>query len=258
METILKSQPNFRDLGGIPTKSGKRLKEKKIFRSGFLGKVDENELNILKDLNVGVIIDLRTTQEIELIGQGDYPDFIEYENIVLNTGNITKSLIPIFEKGEFHLIESNILDKIYFDLITNFKGELAEVYRRIINADKGVVYHCSHGKDRTGIISALLLEYLDVDRAHIYKDYVMSNEFRKRENDYQIQMIKDNFSKQYNREVSEEEFAPVKSLFYCHEDILKSVFNYIDGEFDSVRNYFKNALKLSEEELELLESKYIG
>ncbi|GGG56631.1 tyrosine-protein phosphatase [Bizionia arctica] len=255
--SIFKSQPNFRDLGGVHTKSGQKVKENSIFRSSFLGKMDENELFILKDLNVGEILDLRTSQEIDLIGKGDYPESINYQNIPLNAGNITKSLIPIFTKGEFHLLDSNILEQIYFDLITKFTTELASIYREILNANNGIIYHCSHGKDRTGIISALLLDFFEVDRKHIYSDYLMSNEFLKKSNDYQLQMIKDNFSKQFNREVSEEEFAPVKSLFYVHEGILKNIFEYIDKTHGSVRNYFQSELGLNEEEIELLKSKYL-
>jgi len=149
------------------------------------------------------------------------------------------------------------LEKVYNDLISQFTSELAAVYRKIISTDQGLVYHCSHGKDRTGLISALLLDFLEVDRAFIYRDYLRSNELLQQANEYQIKMIKDNFTKQFNREVSEEEFAPVKSLFYCREELLKVVFDHIDSEYKSVRDYFQTGLGLSESELELLKSKYL-
>lgn len=257
MNIILKNQPNFRDLGGVITKSGKKLKERKIFRSGYLGKIDENDLSILIDLKIEKILDLRTAEEIDLLGNGNYLESMDYQNIALNAGNITKSLIPIFTKGEFHLLQPNILETIYFELITKFKPEIASIYREIIHANQGIVYHCSHGKDRTGVISALMLDFFEVDRTHIYKDYVMSNKLLKKQNDYQLQMIKDNFTKQFNRDVSEEEFAPVKSLFYCHEDILKAVFEYMDTTYGSVNSYFQSELGLSVQELELLKTKYL-
>lgn len=254
---ILKNQANFREIGGFTTKSGKRIKEKSIFRSGFLGKLDASDIEILKELNVGKVIDLRTSQEIELIGKGDYPSFLSYEHIPLNTGNISKLLLPIFEKGEFQLIAPNLLDHIYIDLVTKFTSEFAAIFRSILNAKYGVIYHCSHGKDRTGIISALLLEFLGVDRKVIYSDYLKSNELLKQQNEFQLQMIKANFTQQFNRDVTEEEFAPVKSLFYCREEILKAVFSYLDDTYGSVRNYFSSALGLSEEELALFKSRYI-
>jgi protein-tyrosine phosphatase len=257
MEPLLKSQPNFRDLGGVMTKTGQKVKAKKIFRSGYLGKIDDQDLSILKKLRVNDILDLRTTQEIELIGQVNYPDFIVYQNIGLNAGNITKSLIPIFQKGEFHLLDPNLLNNIYADLITKFNHELADIFRVILNANHGVVYHCSHGKDRTGLVSALLLEFFGVDRDHIYDDYLKSNALLKKQNDAQLQTIKANFIKKFNREVSDEEFNPVKSLFYCRTDLLKTVFDYIDNEFITVTNYLESALGLSNQELELLKTKYL-
>lgn len=256
-ESILNSQPNFRDLGGIRTKSGQKIKENRIFRSGSFGKLDENDLSVLKGLGIGNIVDLRTSEEIELLDTENHPKTIEYYNVAINAGNISTSLIPIFEKGEFGLIDSNVMNKIYFEVITTFKSELALVYRAILNADTGIIYHCSQGKDRTGIISALLLDFFDVERDYIYMDYLKSNELLKRQNEYYIQLIKENFSKQFNREVSDEEFAPVKSLFYVREENLKGVFDYIDSESLSANNYFRFELGLTEAELELLKSKYL-
>ena len=176
MESIFSSHPNFRDLGGISTKSGKKVKQNRAFRSGFLGELSGNDLSKLVDLNIGEILDLRTKEEIALTGKGNYPESIVYQNVALNTGEISKSLIPIFQKGEFHMLDPHLLDKIYLDLITKFNDELATIYRAILNSDKGIVFHCSHGKDRTGVISALLLDFFEVDRAHIYEDYLVSNE----------------------------------------------------------------------------------
>lgn len=258
MDSILTGQPNFRDLGGISTKSGKTIIANKIFRSGILDKLDDDDLSTLQKLNVGKVLDLRTSQEIDLTENGNYPEFIRYENIEINAGNISKSLIPIFEKGEFHLLEPNLLEKIYFEVITKFKTELASVYRAIINADNGIVYHCSHGKDRTGIISALLLDFWEVDRSIIYEDYLRSNELLMKRNEFQLQMIKDNFSKRFQRDISDDEFTPVKSLFYCREEYLKAVFDYLDNKCFSVHNYFKTELGLTEVELELLKSKYLA
>lgn len=254
---ILKCQPNFRDLGGVITTSGLTVTQKKIFRSGFFGTIDSSDLSIIKDLKIEKIIDLRTPQEINIIGKGDYPESIGYNNIALSAGNITKSLIPIFQKGEFHLLEPNLLEKIYLEVITKNKPELAAIYREITYANQGIVYHCSHGKDRTGIISALLLDFFEVDRNYIYTDYVRSNEYLSSQHEHQLQKLKDNFTTQFKREVYDEEFAPVKSLFYCHEDILKTVFDFIDSEYNSTKTYFEMALGLSEKELSLLKSKYL-
>jgi protein-tyrosine phosphatase len=257
MEPILNIHPNFRDLGGIHTKSGKKVKQNRAFRSGFLGELNGNDLAKLVDLNISEILDLRTKEEIDLTGKGNYPESIVYQNIALNTGNISKLLFPIFQKGEFHLLDPHLLNNVYLDLITKFNDELATIFRTILNSDKGIVFHCSHGKDRTGVISALLLDFFEVDRAHIYEDYLMSNELLKASNEYQIQRIKDNFTALFKREVTEEEFTPVKFLFFCQADLLKSVFSYLDNEYGSVANYFQSELKLTAEELELLKSNYL-
>ena len=257
MKTIVKNQPNFRDLGGVLSKSGQTLKEGLLFRSGSLVKLDEQDFSIIVDLNVKTIVDLRTTQEIDLIGKREYPNYIEYKQIALNAGNIKELLIPIFQKGAFHLLDADIMEKIYLDLITEFKSELAAIYRSFLTADHAVVFHCSHGKDRTGIISALLLDLFGVDRATIYQDYLLSNELLKQSNEVQLQQIKDNFIRLFKREVSAEEFAPVRSLFECREDILNTVFEHVETEYHTIDNYFRTGLGLTESEIELLKLKYL-
>ncbi|MFK7783469.1 MAG: tyrosine-protein phosphatase [Crocinitomicaceae bacterium] len=256
--SILKMHPNFRDLGGFSTKSGKTIQKNIAFRSGFLGELDQQELHQITALNIDRIVDLRTKEEIDLTGQGTYPPSIEYTIIPLNAGNISKFLIPVFQQGAFDLIEPSLLEKVYFELITQFTSELATIFRIILEPDKTIVFHCSHGKDRTGIISALLLDFLEVDRNDIYSDYLSSNEHLKASNESQMQRIKQHFEQLFKRKVSESEFAPVESLFYCRKELLTILFTHIDEEYGSVRNYFQSALGLNTDELKSLRTKYLG
>lgn len=254
---MLRNQSNFRDLGGVSTQSGQKIKKGRIFRSGELSELDEHDLSVLEDLNIGKILDLRTVDEIDLQKNGQYPNSIDYQNVPINAGNITQTLIPIFQKGTFNLIDPQLLEKIYFDVITEFKTELSSVYKTIIHADQAVLYHCSHGKDRTGIVSALLLDFFGIDREYIYTDYLMSNELLKRRNEYQLQMIKAKCAERFDRVISDEEFAPVTYLFYCRKEYLKAVFDYVDEHSGNVHNYFRKELGLSDEELELLKTNYL-
>lgn len=257
MNSILNDYPNFRDIGGVQTKNGGTVKTNLLFRSGFLSELKGKDLAQFEDLDIERVIDLRTSDEVQLIGSGNYPGSVQKQNIPLNSGNITKMLIPIFEKGEFQLIEKGLLGKIYIDMISKFEEELRQIFQSILEADSAVVYHCSHGKDRTGLVSALLLELLEVDRDQIYDDYLKSNELRAKENAYQIQMIKDNFMKRFDRNVTDEEFAPVQELFVCQKDVLENVFEHIESNFESINNYFEENLGFTKQEISNLKSKYI-
>jgi len=222
-----------------------------------LKELNKEEESLFRELSIKNIIDLRTEKEIELIGVGKYPEFINYYNIELNSGNITQLLIPIFEKGEFHLLDADLLSKIYLDLVTNFQTELSEVFRKMLTSTGGVVYHCSHGKDRTGIVSALFYELLGVKRDFIYEDYVLSNEFRKKENEEQLEMIKQGYKYKFQKDISEAEFAPIRSLFYCKKEILENMFLLLDEKYGSIENYFTEALTFSEKEIIKLKDKYL-
>ncbi|MCQ9388213.1 tyrosine-protein phosphatase [Brevibacterium sp. 50QC2O2] len=151
---------NFRDLGGITLADGRLVPSGRVFRSDGLQRLDVAGRAALRRLGVGRIIDLRRPQEVS--GQ---PSAID----------------PQFQQ----IIHAPIADDAALDQQTTIRP-LAEIYQRMIEScgqrlahaatavaesPGPVVFHCTAGKDRTGVLAALILDALGADRHAVIADY---------------------------------------------------------------------------------------
>ena len=162
---------NFRDLGGYRNGDGQTVRWRRLFRSDALQELTSEDSRLaIHELNIELVVDLRNTNEAERDGRGPLPELgAEYRHFPLLEGRG----IPPFTGGD--VVER--LSATYLWLIQNSGLLIAEAVNTIGAADgKGVVFHCSAGKDRTGMLAALILEVLGVDAEIIGADYLLTND----------------------------------------------------------------------------------
>jgi protein-tyrosine phosphatase len=150
---------NFRDVGGLRTATG-RVRDGVLFRSDGLHRLGEPGRAALADLGIGIVIDLRDETEAQYMP--DDLDGLEVEVLRL----------PVFEgSGASH--GPNIsLDTLYDRIVDQHAGVVVSAIREISTAgDRAVVVHCTAGKDRTGVVTALALLAVGVDRDEVVADY---------------------------------------------------------------------------------------
>jgi protein-tyrosine phosphatase len=145
---------NFRDLGGYQTVDGHRVRTRAVFRSGPLQRLTAADLERTRKLGVRTVIDLRSTDE--LAEWGRFPP----------TANVAFHHIPLYEHEE--------RADGYAHMATAGRDALATALGVIAASDEAIVFHCGSGKDRTGILAALLLSALGVPDASIGADYQLS------------------------------------------------------------------------------------
>lgn len=158
---------NFRDLGGIKNSRGQVIPSGMLFRSANLSAAEPSELT-----GISTVIDLRTD-----IGRERAPDHIP--------GNISYHIIiPIFDEQAAGITRSASLDTVpdmvnlYRKMVTEHQDAVHAVLSIIFTHDfssGGVLWHCTAGKDRCGVITAYVLSALGVDKASIMADYMLSN-----------------------------------------------------------------------------------
>lgn len=171
---------NFRDLGGYQGLDGRRVKWRKIYRSAALNEMSARDRVKLANLRITVDCDLRSSRE-----QRSYPDLlwpgVRFVNISLyaegDRFNQTHPFLRLFH----HLPEfDDYLPKIYQQVLLNEHSEegIKRVFEELLKLpeDQALVYHCAAGKDRTGIISILILMALGVDDKTIAEDYLLTDE----------------------------------------------------------------------------------
>jgi protein-tyrosine phosphatase len=159
---------NFRDLGGYPTAEGGRVRWRRAFRSDALHGVTPADVACLRAIGITTVIDLRSTAELRADGESP-----------LAREGIAHHHLPLFDGGTAAPEERPAvvtLSDRYWLLAEYAKDKVAAVLSTLAASDGPAVYHCAAGKDRTGVVSAVLLGILDVPDEVIVADYVATRE----------------------------------------------------------------------------------
>jgi protein-tyrosine phosphatase len=166
---------NFRDIGGYLTTDGRRVRWGRVFRAGAFAQATEADLTKLAALNIRLVCDLRSDDEVT-----DAPDQLptptpQYVHLPLDAGDETlKRLRAVLLNRK---LIATLLPDAYVRIMIEGNARLfGDVLRRLANpAHLPAVIHCTAGKDRTGVSIALLLLWLGVPEATVIADYTLSN-----------------------------------------------------------------------------------
>jgi protein-tyrosine phosphatase len=164
---------NVRDLGGLPTEDGRRTRLGGVVRSDNVRKLTEDGWRSLADHGVRRIVDLRWPEELA----EDQPRDVEIEVVhvsVLGGGFDEKYVAQL----DAHLASvDDVADHYawsYVDWLERYRERFGRAFAAIADADGVVVVHCMGGKDRTGVVSALLLRLVGVSHDAIGEDYAVT------------------------------------------------------------------------------------
>jgi protein-tyrosine phosphatase len=160
---------NFRDLGGYPTADGRRVRWRQLFRSDSLHLLSTADVRQLRDdLGLGCVIDLRSTAELRKEGRG-----------LLEAQPMRFHHLPLFDGERGDRSEAppfSSLGELYFLMIEHAAPAVGKVVTALAESGCPAVFHCAAGKDRTGVISAVLLGLLDVPDEVVVADYAATRE----------------------------------------------------------------------------------
>jgi protein-tyrosine phosphatase len=170
---------NFRDLGGMPARSGATVRRGVVFRSAKLSEATDEDVRRLVALNIRTVVDLRE-QEV----QQAYADRLPDGHIRVVTLPMVNREIARFSEQWAVLLDRSLPDvdsralagDVYASFFRDFACQAREFLAVAARAENlPLLVHCSAGKDRTGILVALLLSQLGVAYEHIVQDYLLSN-----------------------------------------------------------------------------------
>ena len=159
---------NFRDLGGYDTTDGRRVRWRRLFRSDSLSPVTVDDARVLtEDLGLVAVVDLRRGREVERDGRGGLADVaLHYHHV------------PLINDSDLESDRSweRTLHELYTHMLAQSAGAVSEALTVIASeaAEHPTVFHCTAGKDRTGIVAALVLALLGVSDEDIVADYALT------------------------------------------------------------------------------------
>lgn len=223
---------NFRDLGGLETKNGKRIKWGKLFRTDDLYNLTHDDLTYLSSIPVITIVDFRSKEEYNALPDKIPASVKNHYYLCIEPGRL-KEFAKSVHTNKTDVI--NAMKHLYKILVTDDKyiNAYKEFFTYLQAQEKlPILFHCSAGKDRTGLAAALLLYALDIPKETIIKDYLASNDYL---TDKYRALIEQNPSNKY--------------LYTVIPEYLESALNEIEKNYGTVHNFLIHRMHLNTEKL---------
>lgn len=227
---------NFRDLGGYRTMDGRYVKWGRIIRSDDMSGLTPEDLEYLGSVPLKTVVDLRSEAEIAL-----QPDKVPSSVLELRYSITPGNLMSIISDS---IPSPEMLDSLMRQLNRQMVTDSAaiEQFRKLFSllqdeSNLGILYHCSAGKDRTGMASALILSALGVDSRMIMRDYLLSNTY-----------LEDKYSSYI------EQYPQLKGVFEVRTEFLQAGLDAIRETYGSMEEFLSGTLGVN---LEWMRERYL-
>jgi len=236
----LDGQANFRDLGGYDAAGGRHVKSGAIYRSGELSHLDASDYRRIDALGIRAVFDLRTDDErrAEPTRWGASP----VETFVASKNGAIFSGAALLDHGRPSAAKaSEAMLAFYRQMPDQYAPELKAIFTDLLTGQTPVLVHCTAGKDRTGLASALILTALGTPRDEVLKDYALSNRF----------VTAAIIGRTETGRAMLGHLPPdvVDALLAADPAYLEASFAAIDQEYGSTDNYFKTKLSLRPQQI---------
>lgn len=244
---------NTRDLGGMATSEGKRIREGLLYRSGQLFFATEADLRKLNSLDIGLVVDFRSMPERE---EKPDPAIEGAQNLHLPIIQDVRAGITRGSEGNGRMIDmvlsghmsEDMVDqhmrRMYYEFVTEpfANGQYARFITEAVataKQGKATLWHCTAGKDRAGFATVIMLEVLGVGRESIFADYMQTNACLTETVDELIVTLA-------GRLPTEVSIGPLRRFFLADESYLASAYDAIDERFGSFDSFLEQALRIDQ------------
>jgi protein-tyrosine phosphatase len=231
---------NFRDLGGYAARDGRRVRWRQLFRSNHLGHLTAEDVAVLRRLGVRCAFDFRGRDERgeALCGIEE----IETHSLPVEP-TVVAALRAIHATGRMSTAEDalEVMRESYRGYVENSTPRFRALFQHLLEDRAPLVIHCTAGKDRTGFACALILHTLGVPDEVIAEDYLLTNQY-------------------YRRDPTVSSDLPVdvrQVLGTVHNSFLAAAFEAIDAGYGSLDNYIRDGLGIGMAERQALHARYL-
>lgn len=256
---------NARQLGGYAAEDGRMVRQNLLLRSAKLSDATENDLARLRDVyHLRTIVDLRTPNEAQA---GADPQIDGARNIRIQMidasrggGQLVSSIpgatvdIDATIRGMLALIRGNYVDdRLYIRQLDSETGKTGcrQFFDALLTHEDGaVLWHCTSGKDRTGVAAVLLLTVLGVDKETAIQDFLLSNDFHKRNVEY--------IAHEARRFTSDpSELETMRMLAGVSRVYMEKMFAFAEEKHGSMLEYIRREIGMGNMEIRTIRDKYL-
>ena len=239
---------NVRDLGGLATRDGGETRFGAVVRADSVRLLSDDGWQALVDHGIRTVIELRGDEERADDPPAESP--VEIVHIPFLSGDQTErdALGEELETAATTApdVAAGTRD-VYLIFLARFRSNVAAAVRAVAHAPAGgIVIHCVGGKDRTGLLSALLLHLAGVDDGDIAADYALSEE-----------RLRPRHERWFAAAETEEELERLRRIARTPAASMVGVFAELDRRYGGVEEYLRGA-GVTHEELELVRARLRG
>ena len=241
--TLINSVSNFRDVA-----IGSKMKKKILFRCAKLSTLTDGDIKKLEELNPHAIIDFRDPKEIQKAPDNLSKSLLEKSiSLPISASTLNRMVIQKNIDGDNELTYEKVMEESYKKYINNHKHVWKEFIKILLDSNNHpVIFHCSAGKDRTGIASFLIQKVLDNSMDLIFENYLMSNKLL---TSIAATAEQTTSSKKDDNQVSQ---IMLNTLGKVKKTYLLSAIDEIQNKFISVEKYITEELGYSEIDIKKL------
>ena len=247
VEPVLTGVRNFRDLGGLPTTDGRRVRHGVLFRSGHLAHATPQDTAFLSGLGLHTVYDFRNEADQVLEGPDVELPGVRNVNLPLTDPAHGVEFWQLVRDGDLPQLREALgegqaatsMELTYRQIVTGRTADHSRVLHSLADGDVPALMHCAAGKDRAGISIAVTLLALGVERDAIERDYLLSGDPRRR---YKIHRGDPTQPGTFEPEIAEL-LAP---LFDARPSYLASAYTAIQDTWGDVETYLREGLKVTD------------
>ena len=263
METL----GNARELGGYVTGDGRTVKRGVLLRSAQPNKASQNDLNRLRNVyHLATITDFRMGYEREaepnpvIEGVSDlWCPIIDENKLRANVSgekaaDITQAK-STFDRLRIAVESGMVNDKMYIAFLSMEQGKkgYTEFFRQLLALPKGksLLFHCTQGKDRTGLGAMLILSALGVGEETVMQDYLLTNTFN-------AALIEKERAMLLKNNLPEEMVETYLSVMdYVNPAFMQNALDWLKKEYGSANGYILKELGVTEKDIKILQEKFL-
>ncbi|UCG23711.1 MAG: tyrosine-protein phosphatase [Chloroflexota bacterium] len=243
----LVGQVNFRDLGGYAAADGRRVRWGRLYRSGDLGHLTDDDLAYLDDLDLKLVCDLRVDFEVKR-SPDRLPKGVARLNLPIRGGEMPEAILyESVDNGDLSRLDPDFLIHSYRMFVRDFTPAYAEMLGQVAaGGNQPAVVHCTAGKDRAGLGAAIILWALGVPMETVVDDYLLSNTYRASWTEQTLDRIRQAAVARSGIPAEAIDLVPVEALFAARRTYMNAALESIDAEYGSLARYIRHGLGLSQ------------
>jgi len=236
---------NFRDLGGYKTEDGGSIRWGLLYRSGSLYGITPADFAYLRKVRIQTVIDFRSTNE-RTLEPSPWPSDMAPQTFSedYSLGQMSANAVN-FEKLDRQKLVAGMV-AMYPDILTSMNSQYRRMFDQMLSGRVPLLFHCSAGRDRTGVAGALVLTALGVPRETIIQDYLLSDRYFDIRRAGPVAKSWGGFS------------ADTMHLMQsAARPSIEAVFKVIDSHADGSQGYLRDELGLDRTKIERLRALYV-